>query len=212
MIDTARRTLTLSSFGVFPVSWIGEGLRGAAARGVVVRVILGNRPEDANWLDWRNQQAFGRRLPDNFALYHWPVETRLRDDAGNQGLMHAKCAIADRECLFLTSANLSGNAMAINMELGVCIHGGPLPEQVERHLRRSHRKGGSTGLRMSGSARKAAPVAEVKRQVVRCVGESRCRGRSISESDPTIQTARKHNTTKLERSCPGSREMRNRED
>jgi len=27
MIDTARRTLTLSSFGVFPVSRIGEGLR-----------------------------------------------------------------------------------------------------------------------------------------------------------------------------------------
>ena len=70
----------------------------------------------------------------------------------------------------------------------------------------------STGLRMSGSARKAAPVAEVECQVVRCVGQSRCRGRSISESDPTIQTARKHNTAKLERSCPGSREMRNRED
>jgi len=41
--------------------------------------------------------------------------------------MHAKCAIADRECLFLTSANLSGNAIAIDMELGVCIHGDPLP-------------------------------------------------------------------------------------
>jgi phosphatidylserine/phosphatidylglycerophosphate/cardiolipin synthase-like enzyme len=68
MIDTASRTLTLSSFGVFPVTRIGEGLRGAAARGVVVRVIFGDRPEDANWLDWRNQQAFGRRLPGNFAL------------------------------------------------------------------------------------------------------------------------------------------------
>jgi phosphatidylserine/phosphatidylglycerophosphate/cardiolipin synthase-like enzyme len=56
----------------------------------------------------------------------------LHDDPGNQGLMHVKCAIADRECNFLTSATLSGNAMAINMELGVCIHGGPLPEQVER--------------------------------------------------------------------------------
>jgi phosphatidylserine/phosphatidylglycerophosphate/cardiolipin synthase-like enzyme len=47
--------------------------------------------------------------------------------------MHAKCAIADRECLFLTSANLSGNAMAINMKLGMCIHCDPLREQVERH-------------------------------------------------------------------------------
>src|SRR5271157_6454959 len=65
---------------------------------------------------------------------------------------------------------------------------------------------------MSRSARKAAPVAEVERQVVCCVGESGCRGRSISESDPAIQTARKHNTTKLERGCPGSREMRNRKD
>ena len=63
-----------------------------------------------------------------------PVENRLLEDAGNQGLIPAKCAIADRECLFLTSANLSGNAMAINMELGVCIHGDPLPEQVERHF------------------------------------------------------------------------------
>src|ERR1039457_3522657 len=61
----------------------------------------------------------------------------------------------------------------------------------------------------SGSARKAAPVAEVECQVVRCVGESRCRGRSISESDPTIQTARKHNTRMLERSRPGSREESN---
>jgi len=24
--------------------------------------------------------------------------------------------------------------MTINMELGACIHGGPLPEQVERHF------------------------------------------------------------------------------
>jgi phosphatidylserine/phosphatidylglycerophosphate/cardiolipin synthase-like enzyme len=134
MIDTARLTLTLSSFGVFPVSRIGEGLRGAAARGVVVRVILGDRPEDANWLEWRNQRAFGGGLPDNFALYHWPVENRLRDDAGNQGLMHAKCAVADGEHLFLTSANLSSNAMSINMKLGVCVHGGNLPSQVERHF------------------------------------------------------------------------------
>ena len=49
-------------------------------------------------------------------------------------MIPAKCAIADRECLFLTSANLSGNAIAVNMELGVCIYGGPLPEQVEPHF------------------------------------------------------------------------------
>ena len=52
-----------------------------------------------------------------------------------------------------------------------------IPDDTSRTaLRRSHHQGGSTGLRMTGSARKAAPVAEVECQVVRCVGESRCRG------------------------------------
>src|SRR5271157_1740537 len=80
-----------------------------------------------------------------------------------------------------------------------------------RRQQTNHRKG-TLFPAGSGSARKAAPVAEVECQVVRCVGESSSRGRSISESDPTVQTARKHNTTKLERRCPGGREVRNRED
>jgi phosphatidylserine/phosphatidylglycerophosphate/cardiolipin synthase-like enzyme len=48
--------------------------------------------------------------------------------------MHAKCLVSDGLHLFVTSANLSGNALDLNMELGVYVHGGALPEQVERHF------------------------------------------------------------------------------
>jgi phosphatidylserine/phosphatidylglycerophosphate/cardiolipin synthase-like enzyme len=134
LIACARRTLTLSSFGVFPVAQIGDAVRTAACRGVAVRSILGDRPNEPDRLHDRIRHLFGRELPGNVAAYCWPEENRLRTDEGNAGLMHVKCAVADGEHLFLTSANLSGNAMDLNMELGVCIHGGPTPGQVERHF------------------------------------------------------------------------------
>jgi phosphatidylserine/phosphatidylglycerophosphate/cardiolipin synthase-like enzyme len=50
--------------------------------------------------------------------------------------MHVKCAVADGRWLFLSSANLTGYAFTLNMELGVLVTGGPLPGQVETHLGR----------------------------------------------------------------------------
>ena len=34
----------------------------------------------------------------------------------------------------LSSANLTGYAMTLNMEMGLLVRGGPLPVQVESHL------------------------------------------------------------------------------
>ena len=50
------------------------------------------------------------------------------------GSVHAKCAVADDRIAFLTSANLSEAAMERNMELGVLVRGGHLPEELHRHL------------------------------------------------------------------------------
>jgi phosphatidylserine/phosphatidylglycerophosphate/cardiolipin synthase-like enzyme len=49
-------------------------------------------------------------------------------------LLHAKCAVADRERLLISSANLTEFAFTLNMELGVLIRGGPLPGRVEDYL------------------------------------------------------------------------------
>lgn len=50
------------------------------------------------------------------------------------GAVHAKCAIADGELAFITSANLTSAAMERNMELGVLVKGGELPIELHRHL------------------------------------------------------------------------------
>jgi phosphatidylserine/phosphatidylglycerophosphate/cardiolipin synthase-like enzyme len=67
-------------------------------------------------------------------VFLWPLERREKDDSGKPGILHVKCAVADGERLFLSSANLTDYAFTINMELGLLVTGGNLPEQVERHF------------------------------------------------------------------------------
>ncbi len=55
--------------------------------------------------------------------------------------LHVKCAIADGQRLFLSSANLTEYAFTINMELGLLITGGALPEQVEKHFHQMIQQG-----------------------------------------------------------------------
>jgi phosphatidylserine/phosphatidylglycerophosphate/cardiolipin synthase-like enzyme len=43
--------------------------------------------------------------------------------------------------MLISSANLTGHAMTLNMELGLLVHGGPLPAQVETHLERLVERG-----------------------------------------------------------------------
>ncbi|MCB0110905.1 MAG: hypothetical protein KDE53_33525, partial [Caldilineaceae bacterium] len=57
-------------------------------------------------------------------------DRRLQDTQGHYGALHAKCAVADSQLLFLSSANLTEHALSLNMELGVLIRGGLLPRNV----------------------------------------------------------------------------------
>jgi phosphatidylserine/phosphatidylglycerophosphate/cardiolipin synthase-like enzyme len=66
-------------------------------------------------------------------VFEWPVEARPRE-GGHYGTLHAKCALADDEVLFISSANLTERALELNMELGVLIRGGPAPTQAGRHF------------------------------------------------------------------------------
>jgi len=45
-----------------------------------------------------------------------------------------KCAVADGEWLFLSSANLTQQAFTINMELGILVRGGTMPMRVEQQF------------------------------------------------------------------------------
>ena len=69
-------------------------------------------------------------------IYIWPRDQRSTDPSGNVGSLHAKCAVADDQLLFISSANLTDYAMHLNMELGTLIRGGPLPGMVAAHFAR----------------------------------------------------------------------------
>lgn len=49
--------------------------------------------------------------------------------------MHAKLVLADNHTAFITSANLTGRALDRNIEAGILITGGPIPETPYRHFR-----------------------------------------------------------------------------
>jgi phosphatidylserine/phosphatidylglycerophosphate/cardiolipin synthase-like enzyme len=130
MIQGGRRRLTIMSFGVFHVPRLVSALEEVLARGMQVRIVLGDREslggDDIN----RQRQELGKVVLSNASLWHWSPQRRLRDEHGRAGLMHAKAAVTDSCVAFLSSANLSEAALERNMELGVLIRGGHLPTVV----------------------------------------------------------------------------------
>lgn len=80
--------------------------------------------------------AFGPEVRQAARIYVWPLELRPRAADGRHGSLHAKVAIADGRVMLVSSANLTEYAMTLNMELGVMVNGGPVPERVAEHLGR----------------------------------------------------------------------------
>jgi len=106
LIDTTKRKLTIMSFGIFQVPRLVENLEQALERHVSIRIILGDREPETDWVLDRQRYQLGQTVASKARLFWWPHERRLRDAAGCAGLMHAKAAVADSRTAFLTSANL----------------------------------------------------------------------------------------------------------
>jgi phosphatidylserine/phosphatidylglycerophosphate/cardiolipin synthase-like enzyme len=130
VIGAAQRELLLVSFAVYMVPQIAQALVEAAGRGVAIRIVLETQAESHGRIDYDTVGALSRAVAACAQLYVWPAHKRERDLTGTLGALHAKCAVADRKLLFISSANLTGHALTINMELGVMINGGRLPSDV----------------------------------------------------------------------------------
>ncbi|MGH3719393.1 MAG: phospholipase D-like domain-containing protein [Pseudonocardiaceae bacterium] len=48
--------------------------------------------------------------------------------------MHAKLAVADRQVLLVSSANLTQSGVAKNIEAGLLVHGGHAPQRAAEHI------------------------------------------------------------------------------
>lgn len=129
VINAAKQTLFVTSFVAYDVSTIVKALNEASARGVSISMLLESSQDHGGSISF---DAIGKikALVPNAHLYTWRDQGVIFSD----GRVHAKVAVADRHTCFVTSANLTGFAMERNMEAGLLLSGGNIPQMLEEHL------------------------------------------------------------------------------
>ena len=136
VIDAAQHNLLVVSFAVYKIQRIANALVRAAERGVDLEICVEAPDHSQGKITYDAMKALGPQVAQNATVYVWPLAKRPQDPDGRHGSLHVKCAVADMELLFISSANLTEYAMSLNMELGVLVQGGPLPGDVAAHFAR----------------------------------------------------------------------------
>jgi len=131
LIEGAHDRLIVASFAVYDIEDVALALYNAADRGVRVELILESVTGSGGKMTYEGATQLGRRTLERCHLLTWPLGRRPTVH-GSAASLHAKFAVADGRCLLTTSANLTGHALGLNMELGVLITGGEAPREVVR--------------------------------------------------------------------------------
>jgi phosphatidylserine/phosphatidylglycerophosphate/cardiolipin synthase-like enzyme len=134
VLDAAKHRITLVSFAVYRIPYVGKALVRAAMRGVKLTVIVETPDKIEGEGEYCTIQALGQEVAACSTVYFWPKENRPLGQNNKFGILHVKCAVADGEWLFLSSANLTQQAFTINMELGMLVRGGTMPKRVEQQF------------------------------------------------------------------------------
>jgi phosphatidylserine/phosphatidylglycerophosphate/cardiolipin synthase-like enzyme len=130
VIRNAKSRLFIVSFVAYEVPSIIAALKAAVDRGVQIEVLLEKSLEKGGKVT-TDSVAMMKKAVSQVVVYVWDIKTT----GGFSGAVHAKCAVADGDIAFVTSANLTKAALRTNMELGILVRGGGLPDQLDRHLR-----------------------------------------------------------------------------
>lgn len=134
VINSAQHSLLVVSFAVYKIANIRRALLAAAERNVEIRICLEAPDPSAGKITFDTLKALGQQVAKQATVYVWPAAQRPHTTGGKHGSLHVKCAVADEQLLFISSANLTEYALSLNMELGVLIEGGPLPGEVRNHF------------------------------------------------------------------------------
>ena len=132
LVNSAERSLILVSFAAHRVPRLLEEIQRAAARNVAIRLILEFEESSDGQLSFDAIAAF-RGLDKRVEVFQWPLSKRELNGAGRPGKLHVKCVVADGAKAFVSSANLTDDAMNRNMELGVLFSGYKAAE-LQRHF------------------------------------------------------------------------------
>ncbi len=134
VLDSAKSRITLVSFAVYRIPNVAGALVRAAKRGVRLTVVVETPDRIEGQGEYSTIRALGQDVSACASVYYWPKENRPVGENQKPGILHVKCAVADGEWLFLSSANLTEQAFSINMELGMLVRGGTMPGRVERQF------------------------------------------------------------------------------
>lgn len=129
VINAAEQTLFITSFVAYDISTIVKALNAAIDRGVVISMLLELSQDQGGTISF---DALGmmKSVVPAANLFAW-IE---RPDQFSNGRVHAKVAVADGKICFITSANLTAYAMEKNIEAGVIIKGGDIPQKIHSLL------------------------------------------------------------------------------
>ena len=128
LIEGARQELLIVSFAVHAEPRWLQALSRAVRRGVSVTLVLETTASGRIARD--GVRMLDAAVGQGVRVLTWDPAGRLQNTAGRVGAIHAKCAVADRSAALVSSANLTEDALTLNLELGMAINGGPLPAKI----------------------------------------------------------------------------------
>jgi cardiolipin synthase len=125
VVKAARERLVVVSFAAYRVPKVVEAMLVAAERDVKIAVVIDEGTDAGN--------AF-TALTGVAELFCWPAAGTVLPNGGTVR-MHVKAAVADDHTALVGSANLTGQALSQNMELGLLVEGGEVPRRLDAHFR-----------------------------------------------------------------------------
>jgi cardiolipin synthase A/B len=131
VIDSAKNKLFVVSFVAYNIESIIRSLEKAMDRKVNISLLIEPSKAHGGKVDIDSLHIFRTRIPST-NIYRWKHDSNKPYEPG--GTIHAKCAVADNNLAFITSANLTMAAMENNMELGILFRGGNIPKKLGLHL------------------------------------------------------------------------------
>jgi phosphatidylserine/phosphatidylglycerophosphate/cardiolipin synthase-like enzyme len=133
VLDSAKTDIFLVTYVFYRASSIIKALNAAIERGVRTCILLESSTEHGGAVEGDAVKTMAESVP-GVTIYIWDPAAKSVEGSTLSASVHAKCVVADRKLAFITSANLTSAALERNMELGLLIRGGAVPERLQSHL------------------------------------------------------------------------------
>ncbi|MCI0391639.1 MAG: DISARM system phospholipase D-like protein DrmC [Acidobacteria bacterium] len=134
MIRETKKELLIVSFAVYDIAEIVIEMEMAIARGVALMIVAETPESGQGKIPFGIEMMLTNQFKAMVRILKWPHEKREKGANGEYGSLHAKCAVADRESVLISSANLTRYALNLNMELGLLVKDKALAEKITRHF------------------------------------------------------------------------------